>query len=1110
MRKTLTAAWAVVMATSALMADTDSIQLAEHWQNAYQGNDATGKHVIALWSFDQSTEKQDPAGKGFDMKLMGAKLSAGGRFGGALESFRGWPDEDVNHGAKVKDHPALSPKGAFTLELWIKPKPELKDYPSAFLIDKKYVSHTDYQMILGPAGKHGNTRTLRVVLGYGADSATYTSDSAVYSAETWYHIAFTYDAAGNGRFYRDGSALGGTNHAGREAVAPGKRFLTIGDRNGSLYHGFPGFIDQVRISNGALEFRPAKFGLKSDRTTFIRMEEVSLEFTVTNMLRTKLEGGVCRFAAAETVETRIELPELEPGAVHTVPFRLDTSLRPGQYNIHARMELPGDTPYVSEERFPVTIVPRPLPHSMPVVMWGVGGIDNVLDEMDTLKDIGFTHCLGCSANMGTIWDAGAPTTANTDEHVASAKKMLDSALARGFRVMIGLTPGRWAKSKKEFRRVDRNGEAHEDVNGLFPEIQQFCYNAGASVAQTYGRFPALDGAMVHTEVRGASQTSFSEMDRRAFRDFAGYNIPDEVGIKNGLRYGELKQFPTDRIVRDDNPVLTYYRWFWKVGDGWNALHTAVHRGLKSGGNKRFWTFHDPAVRVASAWGNGGEVDVLSQWTYSYPDPIRIGMATDELFAMADGAGQAQRVMKMTQIIWYRRQTAPMPGTQAQVTDAFFDDHDHGPTGDAQAEDKGAYRARWEKEIPDAPFITIAPMHLREAFWTKIARPVQGIMYHGWQSLVPDRKTRGYRYTHSGTKDELRRLVKTVIEPLGPALMQVADREADVAFLESFTAQMFARRGTYGWNGGWAGDAYLILHYAQLQPRIVYDETVARDGLDRFKVLVMVDCDVLTESVAKAAQKFQDRGGIIIGDENLAPRIRPDILLQSYSRPKQADEAQRAMLDKAAALRTELDAHYSRYNDSSNPDVITRCRRYNTTDYLFAVNDLREYGNYVGHHGLVMENGLPSDAAITVRRESGVVYDLVNHCQVSSETEAGAIRLPVRLGPCEGRVFMITDRRIDRVQITAPERAKRGEQIRIGIAVLDKADKPINAIVPLKVDLLDPAGEPAEFSGYYGAKDGRAEILLDMAPNDTPGIWTIDVRELASDRETRHYMRLDKE
>ncbi len=1106
MRTLIAAILGVILMSSLGMAQEDPSKLAEPWHNAYQGDDATGQHVIALWNFDQGAETTDAAGKGFDLQLKGAQFNAEGRFGGCLESFRGWPDEDSKHGVEVKNSPALTPQGAFTIEMWLKAKPELEEYPDAFLIDKKYVAPTDYQIILAAADQAGKRR-LRTVLGYGADSATYASDPATYEVGRWYHLAFTYDAEGNGRFYRDGVALGGASYPERGAIAAGKHNLTIGDRVGSLYHGFPGFLDQVRISNGVLEFRPAALALKSDRTTYVRMENAPrLQFAVTNMLRDTLSGAVCRFAVAEAQETRVELPDLQPGATHLVQYPLDMSLRPAEYQVHARLEIPGENPYASEAQFAITIVPRPLPQRMPVVMWGVGGVDNVIAEMDRLKDLGFTHCLGTGLDFAKVWDAGEPTQAQSDEHVAAAKQMLNTALANDLRVIIGLSPGRWARSKEEFQRVDRDGKHLEDVNGLYPEIRKFCYNVGASAAQTYGRYPAFAGALVHTEVRGGSQTSFSDIDKAAFRDFAGFDIPAEVGAKNGALYSGLKQFPADRVIPDDYPLYVYYKWFWKQGDGWNALHTAVHRGLKSATHDRFWTFHDPACRVASVWGSGGEVDFLSHWTYSYPDPIRIGLCTDELFAMAAGGETGQQVMKMTQIIWYRGQTAPMPGTEAQVPDAFFDDHDHGPTA-SDAADKPKYRARWEKEIPDAPFITIAPMHLREAFWTKLARPIQGIMYHGWQSLVYTGTHRGYRYTNPATKDELRRLVKTVLEPLGPALMQVPDRPAEVAFLESFAAQMFNRRGTYGWNGGWAGDAYLILHYAQLQPQIIYDETIIRDGLDRFKVLVMVDCDVITASMAEKIEAFQQRGGLIIGDENLAPAIKPDILLKSHPRPKNADEAKGIMLQKASALRQELDPHYRRYRDSSNPNIITRCRQYRTTDYVFAINDLREYGNYVGHHGLVMENGLPADAKIVVNRDGGFVYDLVNHRGVDVEKSSKRLTIPTHLGPCEGRVFMITDRAVGYVAIKALDTAQRGEEFSLRAAVVDEAGRPLEAIVPLQVEITDPEGRAAEFSGYYGAEDGELGISLDIAPNDTPGLWTIRVMELASGRSATHYFRV---
>ena len=302
----------------------------------------------------------------------------------------------------------------------------------------------------------------------------------------------------------------------------------------------------------------------------------------------------------------------------------------------------------------------------------------------------------------------------------------------------------------------------EDVCGLFPEMPKFCYNVGASVSSAYGDHPAMQSAMVHTEVRGASRPCYHDHDREALKAATGLDdIPEGVKTQRGTRYQDIPDFPADRVIPDDYPLYVYYKWFWKEGDGWNAMHTALHEGLKSGGNDDLWTFHDPAVRVASVYGNGGDVDYLSHWTYSYPDPIRIGLCTDELFCMAGGATRGdQQVMKMTQIIWYRSQTAPEPGEKASAQTGDFADQDVRPSGTGSVDASGRYRAAWEREIPDARFITIAPMHLREALWSKISRPIQGIMYHGWGSLVPlEDKHAAYRYTNPETKWELKRLVE---------------------------------------------------------------------------------------------------------------------------------------------------------------------------------------------------------------------------------------------------------------------------------------------------------------------------------------------------------------
>jgi hypothetical protein len=178
MRTILAICLGVLLMCGSSMAQQSTAQFAEPWEQLYQGEDATGSHVIALWSFDEGAETTDAGGKGLDIQLVGAQISPEGRFGGCLESFPGHPVEDVAHQARVKHQPALSPTGAFTIEMWLKPKPELgEDYPEAFLLDKKYVEHTDYQLVLSRPGSDGR-RTLRAVLGYGSDSATYVSEPA--------------------------------------------------------------------------------------------------------------------------------------------------------------------------------------------------------------------------------------------------------------------------------------------------------------------------------------------------------------------------------------------------------------------------------------------------------------------------------------------------------------------------------------------------------------------------------------------------------------------------------------------------------------------------------------------------------------------------------------------------------------------------------------------------------------------------------------------------------------------------------------------------------------------------------------------------------------------
>lgn len=1066
--------WMAVFAISTGKAQTPALQ--EPWEKGYSDQDAKGPHVLGLWSFDSDRALQDSSGRGNDIKLQGAQLTAEGRFGGGLESFPGFPIQDKRHAAITNPGTALSPKGAFTLEMWVWPKSEFDPKLRCFLLDKKYVDHTDYQWQIGDADKSGQRR-MWVTLGFGSESKTIHSDPLAIKPETWQHLAFTYDGAGEGKFYVNGVASGGTRLPGFGPIVPGAKPLSIGDRIGSNYGGFPGRMDDVRICDGVRRFEQVDLRIVSARQVLRRMETArAMEIIVTNLRREKMKAATLTLEIAGKEEAFI-VPDLAPGKSFNAKYAINTALKPDLYQMTARFAVGG---YQTVLKAPFQIVPR-LPTRMPVVMWGAGG-----EEIDRLKDIGFTHFIGLSAQAGEMWKEKKIMPPGAPEYIERNRRYLDQALANGLEAVASLSPASVLESDPANLRVDRAGKpyARQDIRASAHEFAPFFQTVGQSVARTYGDHPAFTSVLIDSEVRDATAPSFHPQDLDSYRQFAKAEIPPEVVARGGVDWSKLKDFPVDRVIADDHPILKYYRWFWTVGDGWNALHTALHKGVKTTGRRDLWTFFDPAVRQPSISGAGGSVDILSHWTYTYPDPQRIGMCADQLFAMSAASGKGQKVMKMTQLIWYRSQTAP-----------------------EKAAGQPGPLVPWEDQDPGAAYITIAPMHLKEAFWTKISRPVQGIMYHGWQSLVPTDSTSGYRYTNPNTAPVLKDLIHSVIEPLGPTLMAIPDERSEVAFLESFTSQMFARRGGYGSNMDWAADVWLALQHAHIQTDILFEETLIKGGLSGRKFLIMPHCDVLSRSVADRILDWQEKGGKIVGDEFLCPAIKADFSIASFKRLKKAQEDKTRVLELSRAI-----AGFGCPSKAScdNPEIIVRTRRFGEALYLFVINDHREYGTYVGQHGLVMENGLPSSGMLKLSADSAHIYDLTStQFIVPKRGEDNTVSWPVDLGPGDGRIFMILPKPLLAMKVTSPETAKVGETAKIRCDITTTQEGITKAVIPMKVNIRDATGRLAEWSGYHAAENGVLEIGLNLAPNEEPGTWEIEFKELASGMVSRRWMKVSR-
>lgn len=1031
------------------------------------GVSAVDNKTIAKWDFQSG--KIEEAGQRFIGKLRG-ETTLGQDSEGNPALIMGKSEITKPSGLYMDNiYKELTPNVAFSLEVGFclnsKTSKQLMT-----LWDNKYIifspkpdnnlnrSHHGFSLLLRKSGVDWVPQSH---FGYGNSSLTFTGKKISLNDGKYHTLRLEY-SPDEVRFLIDGNL----NHS-QPTRAPGSLssavFPTaIGDRVGSSYYGFEGTIASVTLQEMAKKEISISQG---GRVGFIRLESnPELLVLITNIS----EKDLCNLQVSSIINEypEIQLPkytiDLKKGMAETIKLPMNAKLKPGIY--HFKIKAGGVT-----ESIEVRVVSERI-NAYPVVMWGVG-------NNKKLSDLGFTHSMA---------QLGRRNPSQTDlKKILKGLNMLDSALNDDIYLIENFCSNR--DIQERFPRIGRDGKPYKRLNleASNPEAQAILVKIADNTAAIYGHHPAFAGAMIQSEVRDGSNPSFTGIEEQAYKKYSGRDIPLEVNSRNAPGYRSITGFPVMRVIPEDYPLLQYYSWFWRIGDGWNPLHSAISKALHKGSIDTFWTFHDPAVRVPPQWGSGGDVDCISQWSYTSADPIKIGQSADEMLAM-QGGNSTQMVMKMTQAFWYRNQSAPL-------------------------NKKVENPPEWLKEYPDAKFISISPDHLRIALWSKIARKLDGIMYHGYQSLVEPVTHASYRFTNPGCAIALKDLTENVIKPLGPLLKKIPERRPKMAILQSFSTTIFAPdNASFGWGRGWNADIHLALQWAQYQPAIIYEEHIKKGILDQVEVLVLPAIEVLPESVFNAILKFQNQGGIVIGDNLLVPGIMPDIIIDVTKRVIADPSGTKTKLQAlGASIRKQLSPHFRSYCEGNNPDIVPRMRSWEKSDYLFVVNDRRTFGDYVGQWGMIMEKGIPTEGLITVNRQAGAVYDLISNRQVEFKSTSDNCIIPVKLEAGGGCLFLITERPFGKTTVGLPEQATLGATFQVNVEITDNAGEIAEALVPLEVKLLNSENEVMPGSGYFCAENGTIKIDFTASINELAGTWKIIVKNLADGKMVNAKLGLNK-
>ena len=829
------------------------------------------------------------------------------------------------------------------------------------------------------------------------------------------------------------------------------------------------------------------------RAAFIRGEvDAERVFTVENRSGVALhdvQATIEQTAGARPVSRTVKsLGMLADGAAAEVVCGIETRLRPGWRSM--RVTVNGrdsaNAEVKSSQEFALGIGPKAGDRMM-VLMWEFNA------PPKALGDFGFTHAL-------TKMQPSDDTLATYDNALVAGV-----ALAHKVRCVY---PG--GKPDSRYQRTTRDGMFYTSSNPGAPPVAEISNPefleamkpvVAANVAAA-GAHPACVGVLPQSEARDSTFPSFTTEHLR-YRTETGRDVPREVRNRTFGWDPARKRYPGG-LVPDDDPILAYYRWFWKGGDGWPGFSGGVareyHRLISKPG---FFAFWDPAVRCPPIWGSGGDVDMINHWAYAVPEPMNVAGPAEEILAMAAGR-PGQKVSIMTQLICYRKHMAPVGKEVTPVPE-------------------------WLERRPNAGFPTIPPDTLQEATWSMIAKPVNAIMYHGWETVYETGRTKGYVYTNPESAVRLRHLLRDVVAPLGPTLKRLGRKAPPVAVFESFTTSFVS--GPTSW--GWREPALTFLQRARLDPQVVFEESILAGELADVKVLYAPQCAFLTPAVVKKIREFQSCGGILVADNQLLPALKADIEVPvvSFAPPPESElipgvdekEASRegdtktrlgtmrtkaAMHAQAADLRQRLAPHFTPVADSSSPEIVVYSRQWRGVAYLFAINDRRTFGDYVGPWGMTMENGLPFEGEVS-RLDDGTVaavYELSRGGEVAFDRRDGKVVVPVKFDTNDGRLFVFLPEKIASVTVEAPPTVKSGEVVSVKFSALDAGGQPVQALLPGEIRLYDAAGRELDGAGWVCLEGGTATVEIATNLDDAPGDYRLVCRDRASGKKIERIIR----
>ncbi len=835
--------------------------------------------------------------------------------------------------------------------------------------------------------------------------------------------------------------------------------------------------------------------------TFIHAAELEIPLERTNFYRDERPGIKILVKGDLPKKSSIEVT-LGNHSIYRAPakkgemtIRLSShQFRSGEYPFTIRI-VDSEGKEVANQTVPIGLAKRPARDALHNWLWSGGG--GVLLDWKFYQEHGFDYTGG--PMLPYRFQDHIP---DVDAALEGISKNLNDSLPKGMLVSGMPNGGIW---KRPFSLFKPEGEDIEYQNAR-AKGEDFYNPFSLAVAEkqneanrrfmdAVAKHPNFTLAWVDMEIQDyLTQPNLNKEGREKMVKELGFSV-DEVGEP---------QYVAKNVIADDDRM---YRMKKYVYQGGNGVHLALERMVKAVKEARpdILTMTDP-YRDAPLYRLYPSVDIIHSWIYTNPDP-----------------------KNMIFIEQMRTACAPLKQIPLQIVTLLN------------------YPGKLD---PSKEWMAMAEDRVKETTWINLSRAPQMVGYFYGSQIDPVKYVNETHRIPHETSDAIKEMAEKVFKPYGRMIRKLDVSKRKMAVLTSYAASIYNRSAheSLGGYGAYRTIPFqILLEMAHYSADVVFDETIEQGGLDRYDVLFLPRCDTLTQTVVEKIKAFQKRGGRVFADQHLGPELelshqfnfdfayrrnvdaRANISGQAYADwdDHAEKEGSKVTLEKVVGIPAHRDQEimegYAQtlrktlgekglkpVVSSDTPTVLFNLCEKSGAQYLFVINDKREYDERSGKYQGMMERSIPQTVNVLFRDDSNkdlVAYDLIKKRKIDLTRNDDGYKFPVELDKLGGTIIGFYPHEFKEVIITAAPKGRLGKSYQITIEIKDANGKNPKGLQPVRVDLQDANGKPHEDSDWICLENGKATFTFTPALNDTPGDWILSVSDLTaglSTQSTVHY------